>query len=307
VTTALDQLVELLDLAPDGPSAFSGQSPEEERQRVFGGQVAAQALVAAGRTVDPDRHVHSLHAYFLRPGLVGEPIRYEVDRIRDGRSFTTRRVVAVQRGQAIFNLSASFHVEEEGLDHQDPAPDAPAPESLAGFAEQMAPYAEELGEWYLRPRAIDQRFVDAPSHASLGQPNRASLRVWIRADGRLPPDPLLHACVVAYASDMTLLDTVLLAHGMSWRQPGISGASLDHAMWFHRPFRADEWLLYEQRSPTASGARGLATGSIFTVDGRLAVTVVQEGLLRYRPPDPRAGSGARRLDTGPSEPRTGSR
>ncbi len=307
MTTALDQLVELLDLAPDGPSAFSGQSPEEERQRVFGGQVAAQALVAAGRTVDPDRHVHSLHAYFLRPGLVGEPIRYEVDRIRDGRSFTTRRVVAVQRGQAIFNLSASFHVEEDGLDHQDPAPDAPAPESLAGFAEQMAPYAEELGEWYLRPRAIDQRFVDAPSHASLGQPNRASLRVWIRADGRLPPEPLLHACVVAYASDMTLLDTVLLAHGMSWRQPGISGASLDHAMWFHRPFRADEWLLYEQRSPTASGARGLATGSIFTEDGRLAVTVVQEGLLRYRPPDRRAGGGARRLDTGPSEPRTGSR
>ena len=254
---ALDDLVALLDLEPIEVNIFRGQSPDEQRQRVFGGQVAGQALVAAGRTVERGV-VHSLHAYFLRPGDPTIPIIYEVDRIRDGRSFTTRRVVAVQHGRAIFNLSASFHVPEQGLDHQRPMPmGVPDPESLP-------PY-----EW--GRRQIDLRFV--PPEARGGHQ-----RVWMRADGPLPDDPLLHACVVAYASDMTLLDSATRPHGMSF--DGGAMASLDHAMWFHRSFRADEWLLYDQHSPTAAEARGLATGTIFSQDGRLVVSVVQEGLMR---------------------------
>ncbi|HZD64631.1 MAG TPA: acyl-CoA thioesterase II [Acidimicrobiales bacterium] len=279
MTAALDALVSLLDLEPIEVNLFRGVSPDERRQRVFGGQVAGQALVAAGRTVDPARAVHSLHAYFLRPGDPEAPILYQVDRIRDGRSFTTRRVVAIQHGVAIFNLSASFQVAESGLDHQVPMPDAPRPETLPTFAEALAPWRHELGDWYHRPRPIDQRFVDEPSTAArVGRPARQ--QVWMRADGALPDDPLLHACVVAYASDMSLLDSVVLPHGLSWADPRVQGASLDHAMWFHRPFRADAWMLYDQESPSASGARGLARASIFTADGHLGASVVQEGLVR---------------------------
>jgi acyl-CoA thioesterase-2 len=275
----LDGLIELLDLEPIEVNIFRGRSPDEERQRVFGGQVAGQALVAAGRTVEPDRRVHSLHAYFLRPGDPNVPILYEVDRIRDGKSFTTRRVVAIQHGRAIFNLSSSFHVAEPGLEHQLPMPEVPAPESLPTFHERMEPYAEQMGEWFSRPRPIDTRFVQEPWRS--GETGRAARQdVWMRADGSLPEDPLLHACVVAYASDMTLLDSVLLPHNLSWEEGGIMMASLDHAMWFHRPFRADEWLLYSQESPAAAGARGLARGSIFRADGVLTVSVVQEGLVR---------------------------
>jgi acyl-CoA thioesterase II len=287
VTAALDLVVHLLDLEPLEMDYFRGVSPDEDRLRVFGGQVAAQSLVAAGRTVadghGAERPVHSLHAYFLRPGDPKIPILYQVDRIRDGKSFTTRRVAAIQRGEPIFHLSASFHVPEEGVSHQEEMPDVPAPETLPTWAEAMAPFEAELGDWIHRPRPIDVRHIGAPLRTRSGPevPRPLTHRMWIRADGELAADPLLHTCLVAYASDMTLIDTILLPHGGMWRQQGMS-VSLDHAMWFHRPFRADEWLLYDQYSPTASGARGLATGTIFTQEGALAVSVVQEGLLRTR-------------------------
>ena len=282
--TALDDLVSLLDLEAIEVNLFRGVSPDENRQRVFGGQVAGQALVAATRTVQADRRVHSLHAYFLRPGDPTVPILYEVDRIRDGRSFTTRRVVAIQHGKAIFNLQASFHVAEHGPDYQVPMPlDVPAPESLADFKTRMAPYKERMGEWYDRPRPIDLRHVGSDPFSRNGQP-ADDQQVWMRADGTLPDDPTLHACIVTYASDMTLLDTTVLPFGMSWETPGMQMASLDHAMWFHRPFRADDWLLYDQRPISTGGARGLAGGNIFTADGTLAISVVQEGLVRVTQP-----------------------
>ncbi|MDO8364047.1 MAG: acyl-CoA thioesterase II [Actinomycetota bacterium] len=282
--TALDQLVNLLDLEAIEVNLFRGVSPDESRQRVFGGQVAGQALVAATRTVEPGRHVHSLHAYFLRPGDPAVPIVYEVDRIRDGKSFSTRRVVAIQHGRAIFNLQTSFHIPEDGLDYQLPVPlDVPTAESLPDFKTRMLPYKDRLGELYDRPRPIDVRYVDHDPFARQGNP-ASGQRVWLRADGVLPDDPTLHACIVTYASDMTLLDTTLLPFGMSWETPGTQMASLDHAMWFHRPFRADDWLLYDQASVSTHGARGLAGGNIFTASGALAVTVVQEGLVRVERP-----------------------
>jgi acyl-CoA thioesterase-2 len=280
MSQALEDLVSLLDLEPIEENIFRGRSPEEKRQRVFGGQVAGQALVAAGRTVEPHRFVHSLHAYFLRPGDVSVPILYEVDRIRDGRSFTTRRVVAIQHGKAIFHLSASFHKEEDGPDHQLPMPPAPDPESLPTFHERMAPWKDQLGEWYERPRPIEVRHVEDPPWLNKSGRREPRQQVWIKTDGTLPDDPLLHACVVAYASDMTLLDSIFLAHDLSWQEQNVQGASLDHAMWFHRPFQADQWLLYDQESPSAYGARGLAAGRIFTRDGKLIVSVMQEGLVR---------------------------
>jgi acyl-CoA thioesterase-2 len=282
VTEALDTLVSVLDLEVIEVNIFRGISPKEDRQRTFGGQVAGQALVAAGRTVEPDRMVHSLHAYFLRPGDPSLPILYDVDRIRDGRSFTTRRVVAIQQGHAIFNLQASFKAfEPGGIEHQLPMPDAPAPETLPTFGERMAPLADRYPEWVKRPRPFDLRFVNPP-HRAIEPGRPAKQQVWLRADGRLPDDPMLHACAVAYASDMTLLDSIMLPHQVAFDDPRIQGASLDHAMWFHRLFRADEWLLYDQESPSASDMRGLARGEIFTEDGRLAVSVVQEGLVRLR-------------------------
>ncbi|MGD9996553.1 MAG: acyl-CoA thioesterase [Ilumatobacteraceae bacterium] len=278
--TALDDLVTLLDLEVIEVNLFRGRSPDEERQRVFGGQVAGQALVAATRTIDePDRLVHSLHAYFLRPGDPTTPIVYEVDRIRDGRSFTTRRVVAIQHGRAIFNLQASFHIHEPGPDHQLTMPVVPPPESLPDFKTRMAPYKERIGAWYERPRPIDLRHIGPDPFQRDGNPSTEQ-RVWMRADGVLPDDPTLHACIVTYASDMTLLDTTVLPFGLSWESPGMQMASLDHAMWFHRPFRADEWLLYDQSAISSGAGRGLAGGAIFTADGTLAVTVVQEGLAR---------------------------
>jgi acyl-CoA thioesterase II len=281
--TALDDLIALLDLESIEVNVFRGVSPQENRQRVFGGQVAGQALVAAARTVDDkDRHVHSLHAYFLRPGDPTVPILYLVDRIRDGRSFTTRRVVAIQHGQAIFNLQASFQVREDGPDYHATIPDVAAADTLPDFRTRMAPHREKLGEWYDRPRPIDVRYVDDIPFDRKGI-STSTQRVWLRADGRLPDDPVLHQCIVTYASDMTLLDTIALPHGLAWDDAGVQMASLDHAMWFHRPFRADEWLLYDQFTPSTSNSRGLAAGAIFTADGALALTVVQEGLLRVRP------------------------
>jgi acyl-CoA thioesterase-2 len=277
----LDGLVDLLDLEQVEQDIFRGSSPKTALLRVFGGQVAGQALVAAGRTVPADRPVHSLHAYFLRPGDPKVPIVYLVDRIRDGRSFTTRRVVAIQHGLPIFNLSASFHRGEDGVDHASTMPDAPPPESLPTQYERTIGYEDRLGAWGRLPRPIDLRYVDDPPWAQQAKgPRQPVSRVWLRADGVLPDDPLLHVCALAFASDLTLLDSVLVHHGLAWGQDGVTGASLDHAMWFHRPFRADEWLLYESTSPSASGARGLATGRFWTADGRHIATVVQEGLLR---------------------------
>ena len=279
---ALDELIDLLDLEKIEENIFRGRQPDEDRQRVFGGQVAGQALVAATRTVEPDRRVHSLHAYFLRPGDPSIPILYDVDRIRDGRSFTTRRVVGIQHGKAIFNLAASFHTPEDGLDFSvDPPPDTPSPDSLPTFRERYEQYADQMGPWYTRPRPIDMRYVDSPLPDSEPPDTpQTSQRVWMRADGTLPDDLTLHACIVTYASDMTLLDTTLLPHRMRWSENAVQMASLDHAMWFHRPFRADEWLLYAQDTPSTSSSRGLARGLIFRQDGAVAVSVVQEGLIR---------------------------
>lgn len=276
--TPVDELIEILDLERLEVNLFRGVSPDDDRQRVFGGQVAGQALVAAGRTVD-GIGVHSLHAYFLRPGDPAVPIIYEVDRTRDGRSFTTRRVKAIQHGQAIFHLQASFHVEEEGFDHQSEMPDVPDPETLPTWAEWAGPLAEKLGPWAERPKPIDVRHLGPPRWVE-SSPRAPESFVWIRADGRLPDDPVLHTCVAAYASDLTLLDVSLAPHGRLWLDGTVMMASLDHAMWFHRPFRADEWLLYAQETPNAGGARGFARGQVFTQTGDLVVSVVQEGLIR---------------------------
>ena len=278
MSDSLDFLVNLLDLEPIEVNIFRGTQPDEERQRVFGGQVASQALMAAGRTVESGR-VHSLHSYFLRPGDPTVPILYEVDRIRDGRSFTTRRVSAIQHGRAIFTLACSFHAEEKGIEHQFVMPDVPDPESLPTLPERLVDWREELADWFERPHPIDQRFIgDLPWKATEGR--EPIQRLWIRADGELPDDPLLHSCVATYASDMSLFDTILAPHSIRWDDPNFMGASLDHCMWFHRPFRADEWLLYDTDSPNAHGARGLARGFLYNQAGELAVSMVQEGLTR---------------------------
>ena len=276
---AVDALIDLLDLEAIEVNLFRGRSPDEDRQRVFGGQVAGQALVAAARTVEVDHEVHSLHAYFLRSGDPGVPILYDVDRPRDGRSFTTRRVRAVQHGKAIFGLSASFMKPEAGFEHQVEMPRGlPTPDELPDFRARMAPWKEMLGDWYDRPRAIDIRYCEwrAPDDHT---PRPPVHHVWFRANGALPDGQILHTCVATYASDTTVLDTSLLPH----RNSGLGQvfmASLDHAMWFHRPFRADEWLLYAQDSPSASGGRGLGRGLIFTADGALVASVMQEGVIR---------------------------
>ena len=279
---AVDQLLKILDLEQIDDMVFRGVSPPVGPQRVFGGQVAGQALVAAGRTVDPQRLVHSLHGYFVRPGDAWEPIEYRVENIRDGRSFSVRRSVALQHGKPIFFMSASFHRTEEGLDHQAPQPpDVPGPDEVPTMTERLSRYPERLGIWTLIPRPIDVRYVGEPGWVRPGErPADPHQRVWMRIDGRLPDDPLLHACALTYASDLTLLDSVLSVHGEVWGPGGVVGASLDHALWFHRPFRADEWFLYDCWSPSAAGARGLATGRMFTRDGRHIASAVQEGLLR---------------------------
>ncbi|WP_395360715.1 acyl-CoA thioesterase [Streptomyces sp. YH02] len=281
--SALDALLDLLDLERIERDIFRGESRSALVPRVFGGQVAAQALVAAGRTVPADRLAHSLHAYFLRPGDPGAPIVYTVDRIRDGRSFTTRRVVAVQHGQPIFHLSASFQTYEEGLDHQSDMPAAPDPESLPTPAEMLPRHLpREVADRLVEARAaVDLRYAEVPPWGSVGEPREPRSQVWFRTNGKLADDPLLHVVLATYVSDMTLLDSVLLAHGRGgWAVGDVVGASLDHAMWFHRPFRADEWLLYDQESPTASGGRGLGQARIYTQDGRLAISVIQEGVVR---------------------------
>jgi acyl-CoA thioesterase-2 len=283
MTKALDDVLDLLNLEQIELDIFRGRSPENERrQRVFGGQVAGQALVAAGRTVPADRLVHSLHAYFIRPGDPAVPLVYLVERVRDGRSFTTRRVSAVQHGKTIFTLSASFQLQESGIDQPSVMPDVPPPDAAEPAADRymrvFGPAASELfGNSPFEMRLIGPTTAEAAADPAL---RSVHSRVWLRAAGELPDDPLLHVCLMTYASDLTLMDTVFLANGLTWTDGSVTGASLDHAMWFHRPFRADRWLLYAQEGRTASGGRGLARGEVYTQDGTLVVSVVQEGLVR---------------------------
>lgn len=279
---SVEELLSLLDLETIEEGLFRGRQPETSLQRVFGGQVASQALVAAARTTDADRVLHSLHAYFLRPGDTAVPILYDVERTRDGRSFSTRRVVARQHGRPIFYMSASSQVPEQGLEHQDDAPDVPAPADCPELGDVLAKISGRPRDaWDREWAALDVRYASEKARDAASRPAPVS-RVWIKAAGSLSADPVEHAAVLAYASDLTLLSAAVLPHGTYIGDPRLTPASLDHAMWFHRPFRADEWLLYDQVSPSASGGRGFATGRIFTAGGDLVASVVQEGLLRLR-------------------------
>ncbi len=284
--SVLDELVTLLRLERIEQNLFRGQSQDLGWGTVFGGQVLGQALSAAVQTIEPTRHVHSMHAYFLRPGDAARPIVYEVDRIRDGSSFTTRRVVAVQNGNAIFNMAASFQKEEPGFEHQDAMPDAPPPESLETEQERLKAHVHRLPE-FARERAIAQRPfemkpVDPDDDPLVPAKRPPYRRVWLRAIGKLPDDPALHAYLLAYASDFAFMTTSLLPHGVNWFTPGMQVASLDHVMWFHRTLRVDDWLLYDIDSPVARGARGFARGRIFTRGGKLVASTAQEGLIRKR-------------------------
>ena len=284
MVSAVKRLLSILDLEQLEHNLFRGRSPQDGWQRVFGGQVIGQALVAAQRTVE-DRAAHSLHGYFMRPGDPSVPIIYEVDRIRDGRSFNTRRVVAIQHGEAIFSMSASFHLEEEGFDHQSAMPDVPGPEELPGLSDIKEQFFDRLPvnikKYFERDRPIEIRPVDT-SRFFTQEKRDPKQSIWIRATEKLPDDLGLHQCALAYASDFSLLDTALIAHGKMLFDPELMMASLDHAMWFHRPCRADDWLLYTMDSPAAHGARGFGRGSIFTPDGVLVASVAQEGLIRKK-------------------------
>ena len=284
-TTAVGQLLDILDLEPIEHNLFRGRGPAEGWQRVYGGQVLGQALVAAVRTVPEDRVAHSAHAYFLLAGDPTVPIVYDVERIRDGGSFTTRRVKAIQHGRAMFAMSVSFHKAEVSFDHQSPMPKVPAPEDLPSEKDLTAKILKHMPEnvrsFWQREWPIEMRPVDASRWLDR-EPRQPIQYIWMRANGRLPDALPLHQCVLAYASDFTLLDTALMAHGKLMFDQDIQLASLDHAMWFHRPFRADEWLLYAQESPNAYGGRGFCRGSIYSRDGALVASVTQEGLMRRR-------------------------
>lgn len=280
----LEDLLNLLDLEAIEVNIFRGVSPNEGWQRVYGGQVLGQALVAASRTVeDETRTAHSLHGYFLRPGDTTIPILYEVDRIRDGKSFTTRRVIATQKGRPIFSMSVSFQVHETGLEHQFPMPELPAPEDCPSQKDLMEKYAADIPEQFKdraqRPQPIEMRFVE-PINEFNPDKMPPYQHTWIKTVDTMPDDVRLNQCLLAYASDMTLIDTAARPHGISWGNQNFQVASLDHAMWFHRPFKTDEWLLYAQDSPFSGGARGLSRGAFYDQSGALVASVAQEGLMR---------------------------
>jgi len=281
MTEALDKLLQVIDLEPIEENVFRAQNESTRMSRLFGGQVAAQALAAACRTVSAWLP-HSFHAYFLRGGDPKRPILLTVDRIRDGSSFATRRVVAVQHGRAIFNMSVSFHKVEDGFEHQDPMPEAPLPTELPSWGDRARENLDRIPvfmrEWLLEERAIELRSSEPPSWLS-SEPSHKANFVWLRAAAELPDDPILHRCLLAYASDIGFVDNLYRPH----RTPGAPHhmmASLDHALWFHRDFRLDDWLLYVQRSPSAAGARGFAQGTVFDARGRMVASAVQEGLMR---------------------------
>ncbi len=284
-SVALDALVRVLDLEPLEHNLYRGQTQTQSWQRVYGGLVLAQALSAAMRTVDADRHAHSMHGYFLLGGDAGQPIVYDVERVRDGSSFNTRRVKAIQHGRPIFVLSVSFHKSEQGFEHQTTMPDVPPPESLPTLKELQERHADQLpsniGTFWQRERPFDMRPVDATRFLTRAkaEPRQS---VWIRANGSLGDDQNLHRCLLAYASDFTLLDTALIAHGKLMFDTDIQLASIDHAMWLHAPVRTDEWLLYSQESTFAGGARGFCRGSIYNRAGQLVASTTQEGLMRLR-------------------------
>jgi acyl-CoA thioesterase-2 len=284
----LAELVELLALERIEQNLFRGQSQDLGWGAVFGGQVLGQALSACVQTVPPDRRVHSLHAYFLRTGDVSRPIIYDVDRIRDGSSFTTRRAVAIQGGHAIFNMAASFQVSEPGFEHHDAMPDAPPPEQVPTERERLGKIADRLPPMLLErataAHPFDLRNVDPEDDPFTPSRRPPTRRVWLKTAAALPDDPALHAYLLAYASDYAFVSTALLPHGVTWLSPGMQVASLDHVMWFHQPFRVDEWLLYAIDSPAAHGARGLVRGRVFSRDGRLVASTAQEGLVRRRAP-----------------------
>jgi acyl-CoA thioesterase-2 len=289
MSNAVQELVSILDLEALEVNLFRGRSPQSTWQRVFGGQVIGQALVAACRTVDvAERPPHSLHAYFLLGGDPKVPIIYEVDRIRDGKSFATRRAVAIQHGRAIFAMSVSFHRREDSFSHQVAMPDVPKPEDLPSEAQIKQSFLpmmpEPVRRYYERERPIELRPVEFGRYLGKKVEN-GKFHVWIRVTGQLPDEPAIHQCALAYASDMTLLDAALVPHGRTVFEKAIMAASLDHALWFHRPFRADEWMLYAQDSPSMTGALGFARGLIFARNGTLVASVTQEGLLRERRPD----------------------
>ena len=284
-SSAMERLIGILDLEPIEVNLFRGNSPQVGWQRVFGGQVIGQALMAAQRTVEPERFVHSLHAYFIRPGDPSVPIIYQVERLRDGGSFSTRRVLAIQHGSGIFTMSASFQLDEQGFEHQAQMPTVPMPEDLPGEEEirreflTRAPAA--MRRYWESDRAIEIRPLSLTHYLSDAK-LEPQQNVWVRAKGAVPDDRQRQAAVLAYLSDMTLLDSSLYAHGTSIFDQGLQIASLDHAMWFHRPCKLDDWLLYAQVSPSASGARGMTYGSLFTRSGVLVASVAQEGLIRKK-------------------------
>lgn len=286
MTSTLDQLVTLLSLERIEENLYRGQSQDLGWGTVYGGQVIGQALFAALHTVPAERHVHSLHAYFLRPGDVSAPIVYDVDRSRDGASFTTRRVKAIQHGHPIFDMSASFQKSEPGFDHQAEMPDVPPPEKVLTDLERLAAKADKIPQ-FMRERVLSERPIETrtvePGDPLLPSVQPAQRAVWLRAMHALPDTPGLHQALLAYASDFSFITTALKPHATTWLTPGMQIASLDHAVWFHAPFRADEWLLHVMESPRASGARGLALGKVFSREGKLVASTAQEGLLRKHP------------------------
>ena len=279
-----ENLAEILDLEAIEVNLFRGVSPNDGFPRIFGGLVIAQALMAAYRTV-PERVCHSLHAYFIRPGDVTAPVLYEVERARDGGTFTTRRVAAIQHGEQIFNLACSFQTPEEGLEHQAPMPSSVDPESLPTDLEYLRSLGDEVHPRFMKmaehPRPIDLRWVD-PQHPTKPTPKSSTKEVWMRAKAALGDDIRLQQCALAYASDMAFMESALRPHGLIWTTPGLQAASLDHAMWFHHPFDFNDWLLFAQDSPSASQGRGLVRGQMFTRDGKLVASVAQECLMRVR-------------------------
>jgi acyl-CoA thioesterase-2 len=285
VTEPLASLLTALDLTDTGARTsediFTGPSQWMPLGRVFGGQVLAQSIVAATRTVAEDRGIHSMHGYFLRPGDVNLPITFSVDRIHDGRSFSTRRTQAYQNGLPILSMIASYQTEDEGVEHQVPMPEGlPDPETLPNTADVLADVAHPVAQYWAGERPFDIRHVTSPVYVSVEGEHVAHQAVWFRTLGELPDDPGLHRAALAYASDYTIMESVMRRHGVAWATPGLRAASLDHAMWWHRPARADEWLLYVQESPTAQGGRGLALGRIYSRDGRLVASVAQEAMIR---------------------------
>jgi acyl-CoA thioesterase-2 len=284
VPNSVPDLLDLLELEQLEVDLYRGRQPETAMQRVFGGQVAAQALRAACRTIDAGLFVHSLHSYFLRPGDTSVPIIYDVERIRDGRSFATRRVVARQHGKSIFYITASFHIAEIGFDHQDAMPEVPDPDDCPSMGDlyRLVTGRKDDRSWEREWAALDVMYAaDSRPGGALENPDQpARTQIWIRAASAVPADPVIDTCVLTYASDLTLLGVSLVPHGLIITSPKIRPASLDHSMWFHRPFRSDEWMLYDQYSPSASGGRGFAVGKVFSRGGNLIASVAQEGLIR---------------------------